>query len=99
MSASAAAGGSGARPISRSRSRSRSRANSYGGGGEHGGYDGMDSNGGYAPGEADFCNSFWGSGHTDDPGMERGYEALMGRVKQAGKTTEEFRQFFKERWV
>lgn len=45
----------------------------------------------------EFCNSFWGN--SEDPGPERGYEALMGRMKGAGRMVEDFKAFFKERSV
>lgn len=88
------------RPASRSgrsRSQSRSRANSRGAA-DYG--DGAGAANGYAAaidGESDFCNAFWESGQQDDPGQDRGYESLMGRMKNAGKMVDDFRSFFKER--
>ena len=40
----------------------------------------------------DFCNAFWGSG-------DAGVEVLFARMRGALRTTEELRNFWKERYV
>jgi hypothetical protein len=40
----------------------------------------------------DFCNSFWGQG-------DRGYEVVMARLRGSGRTMDELRIFWKERYV
>lgn len=96
---------------SRSRSRSRSRGNEDGRAADsnsnsasaayESGYGGIEedpassSSSGDVAAATAFCNSFWGN--REEPGLDRGYEALMGRVKNAGKMLEDFRAFFKER--
>lgn len=42
--------------------------------------------------ELDFCNAFWGRG-------DAGYEVLMARVRASGKTVDELKAFWKERWA
>ena len=97
--------GSTSRPSSRnSRSRSQSRSrqgSSSSANNRYGDHDG-DELGGKNPDvdgveAGEFCNRFWGS--SDEPGQEKGYEALLGRVKGASRTVDELRAFFKERSV
>lgn len=39
-----------------------------------------------------YCNAFWGPG-------DRGFDVIMARLRGAGRTVEELRTFWKERWV
>lgn len=39
-----------------------------------------------------YCNAFWGPG-------DRGFDVIMARLRGAGRTVEELRAFWKERWV
>jgi len=55
-------------------------------GGLHGGEEEMNDP------AMDFCNAFWGNG-------ERGYDVVMARLRGAGRTVEELRTFWKERYV
>lgn len=43
-------------------------------------------------GQLDFCNAFWGE---DDAG----YEVIMARLRASGRTMEDLRGFWKERYV
>lgn len=46
----------------------------------------------FADNSLDFCNAFWGSNDV-------GVEVLFARVRGALRTTEELRNFWKERYV
>lgn len=51
------------------------------------------ANGGPAhEGDLDFCNAFWGE-------EDAGYEVVMARLRASGRTMEELKGFWKERWV
>lgn len=89
---------------SRSQSRSRSRATSDADPQEGNGHAGSSSNSAMnnfvsSDPTMDFCNNFWSHGTPTEgsSGQEGAYDALMGRMKAAGKMMDDFRSFFKER--
>ena len=93
-----------------SRSRSRSRGELANGHNQRDGGKGFEGAVKDEGGDVnDFCNAFWGRGLgvNDEGGSEagsggsqsHGYEALLGRMKNAGKTLEELKVFFRERCV
>lgn len=87
---------------SRSQSRSRSRATSEADPQEANGYGGSSSNANNnisSDPTMDFCNNFWSHGQAAEgsSGQEGAYDALMGRMKAAGKMVDDFKSFFKER--
>jgi hypothetical protein len=48
----------------------------------------------------DFCNNFWSHGERTEAGgsgQDGAYDALMSRMKSAGKMVDDFKSFFKER--